>query len=170
MALSEMRIAVRPNKLVSFSKPRASFYMKYASAVFKTLRKPLFQSFLRWVLKREDIEEHMVANVQVMVFPLQKENGKYIAGRCNSEGEIYIYPKRLDFCRKLRKRWGKEEFHFYIRNRARAALIHELLHVKYSSDEEQVRKLTRRYFKIFNRHRNTPNPNKHKVLKMLFKQ
>jgi len=28
-------------------------------------------------------------------------------------------------------------------------LIHEFLHVKYSSDEEKVRKLTKKYFNIF---------------------
>lgn len=170
MLLSKMRISVRPKKLVKFSKTRVSFYMKYACVVFNTLRKPLFQTFLHWMLKRENIEEHMVTNVQVMVFPFQKENGKGLAGRCNSKGEILIYPKRLEFCRKLKQKCGKEKVYSYIKNRAKAALIHELLHAKYSTDEEKVRELTKKYFNILTQHRNTQNSSANNILKMLFKQ
>lgn len=105
-------------------------------------------------MKRENIEEHMVTDVRVMVFPFKKENGKGLARKCNSRGEIRIYPKRFEFCRKLIRKSGKEKVYSYIKNRARAALIHELLHVKYSTDEEKVRKLTRKYFSMFAQHRN----------------
>lgn len=164
---NRMRIAVRSEKL-RFSHIRFSFYMQYASFVFKTLRKPLFQRFLRWMLKSENIEEHMIDSVKVMTFPFQKENGKGLAGRCNSKGEIRIYPKRLRFCRKLKQKFGKEKLHSYIKNRARATLIHELLHVKYSNDEVKVRELTRKYFNIFTRHEKVPNP-ENDILKTIFK-
>jgi len=167
---SNMRITVSPKKIVRFSKTYVSFYTKYSSVVFKTLRKPLFQKFLDWVLKRENIKEHKVTNVQIMVFPFRKENGKGLAGKCNRKGEIFIYPKRLEFCRKLLRNCGKEKVYSFIKNRARATLIHELLHIKYSSDEEKVRKLTRKYFKIFTRHQNTQNSNAHNILKMVFTQ
>jgi len=163
MMSSKMRITVRPKKIVRFSKTRVSFYMKYASVVFKTLRKPLFQKFLDWILKRENIKEHKVTKVQVMVFPFRKENGKGLAGKCNGKGEIFIYPKRLEFCQKLIRNCGKEEGYSYIKNRARATFIHELLHIKYSSDEEKVRELTRKYFKIFTQHQNTQNSNTHNI-------
>ncbi|MDH5460404.1 MAG: hypothetical protein OEW71_05165 [Candidatus Bathyarchaeota archaeon] len=121
-------------------------------------------------MKRENIKEHKVTNVQIMVFPFRKENGKGLAGKCNRKGEIFIYPKRLEFCRKLLRNCGKEKVYSFIKNRARATLIHELLHIKYSSDEEKVRKLTRKYFKIFTRHQNTQNSNAHNILKMVFTQ
>jgi len=166
---SKIRMAVHPQKLVRFSEKRLWFYTKYAAVVFKTLRKPLFQNFLNWVIKRENIEETMVKGVQVMVFPFRKENGKGLAGRCNSKGEILIYPKRLDFFRKMMRNCKKEKVHFYIKSRAMATLIHELLHVKYLGDEEKVRELTRKYLNIFIQHQNTQNSNAH-ILKMLFKQ
>lgn len=164
-----MRISVHPEKLFRLSHTCFSFQMKYASFVFKTLRKPVFQSFLRWMLKRENIEEHAVTSVKVMTFPFQNDNGKGLAGSCNSKGEIHIYPKRLKFCRKLKQKFGKEKLYSYIKTRARATLIHELLHVKYSNDEERVRELTRKYFNILTRHQNTQNP-ENDVSKMLFKR
>ncbi len=170
MLSSKVRIAVRSKKLVRFSETRVNFYMKYASVVFKNLRKPLFQRFLHLILKRENIEEHTVSSVRIMTFPFQKDNGNGLAGRCNSKGEIRIYPKKLEFCRKLKQKFGKEKLLFYIRNRARAALIHELLHMKYSDDEEKVRELTKKYFNIFTQHRNAQNSDARKILKMLFKQ
>lgn len=154
--------------LVELSDTRASFYMKYASVALKTLRKPLFQSFLSWMLKRENIEEHAVTSVDVMTFPFRTEKGKALIGRCNNKGEIRIYPKRLEFCRKLKHQCGKERLHSYIETRARATLIHELLHMRYPDDEERVKELTKKYFNIFAQHQNTPNPDK-QVLKMLFK-
>lgn len=165
---SRMNISVRPEKLARFSHTHLGFHMKYASVVFKTLRKPVFLSFICWMLKREKIGEDAVASVKVMTFPFRKDNGNVLAGRCNSKGEIHIYPKRLEFCRKLRQKFGRERFHSYIKNRARAALIHELLHMKYSDDEEKVRELTKKYFKIFSRHPETPNL-ENEILKMLFK-
>jgi hypothetical protein len=84
-----------------------------------------------------------------MLFPSRKKNGNGLAGKYNGKGEIFIYPKRLEFCRKLIQNDGKEKVYSYLKNRARATLIHELLHVKYSSDEEKVRELTREYLNMF---------------------
>lgn len=165
---SKMDISVRLEKLARPSDARLGFHVKYASVVFKTLRKPLFQSFIDWMLKREKIGEEAVASVRIMTFPFRKENGNALAGRCNNKGEIHIYPKRLEFCLKLRQRFGKERFLSYIKNRARAALIHELLHVKYSNDEERVRELTRKYFKTFTQHPESPNV-EDDILKTMFK-
>jgi len=167
---SKVRINVRPKKFMGLYRTQVRFYKKYASVVIKTLRKPLFQNFLNWLLKRENIEECMVTNVQVMVFPFRKENGNGVAGKYNRKGEIFIYPKRLEFCRKLIRNCGREKVYSYLKNRARATLIHELLHVKYSSDEGKVRELTREYFNMFTQHHNTQNLNTHNILKMLFTQ
>jgi hypothetical protein len=164
-----MRISARDEKLGELSSTRASFYMKYASFVLKTLRKPLFQGFLSWMLERENMEEQVVTSVSVMTFPFQKENGNALVGRCSSKGEIRIYPKRSEFCRRLKRKYGKERFYSYIKTRARATLIHELLHMRYSDDEERVRELTKKYFNIFSKHPNAPNPEK-RVLKMLFRR
>jgi hypothetical protein len=163
-----MRITARPKKRVKFSMNHFRFYMKYAFAVFNTLRKPLFQKFLNWVLRRERIDEHKVKDVQIRVFPLRKENGNGLAGRCNSEGKILLYPKRLEFCREKVQELGRENLDFYIKSRARAALIHELLHIKYVSDEEKVRELTEKYFNIFTKHQHSHNSYAHNITKMLF--
>lgn len=149
MLSSKMRITVRPRKLGTFPAKHIRFYKKYAAVVFKTLRNPLFLKFLDWLMEIESIEEHMVVDVQVRIFPFRNENGRGLAGKCNGKGEIFIYPKRLGFCRKLTRNCGKEKVFSYIRTRARATLIHELLHVKYLSNEEKVRELTSKYFSIF---------------------
>jgi len=165
---SKIRMVVHPQKPVRFSEKRLRFYTKYAAVVFKTLRKPLFQKFLNWMVKRENIEKSKVKDVQVRVFPLRKENGKGLAGRCNSKGEIRIYPKRLDFFRKMMRNCKKEKVYFYIKSRAMATLIHELLHTKYLDDEDKVRELTGKYFNIFIKHQSTKNSNAHSILRMLF--
>lgn len=167
---SKIRMGVHPQKLVRFSDRHLWFYTKYAAVVLKTLKKPLFQKFLNWIIKRENIEGNMIRTVQVMVFPFRKENGKGLAGRCNSKGEILIYPKRLNFFRKKMRKCKRQKVHFYIRSRAMATLIHELLHVKYLDEEDKVRELTRKYFSIFIRHQDTQNSNAHRILKMLFTQ
>jgi len=150
--LSEkMRITVSSRKILRFSETDLAFYKKYASAVLKTLRKPMFQRFLRWMLTTENIHEEKVENIHVIFFPFRKENGKGLAGRCNSKGEIYIYPKKLKFYHKLMSKLGKKEVHSYVKDRAKATLIHELLHLKYKSDEKKVRKLTKKYLDIFQR-------------------
>lgn len=163
-----MRITDRPKKRVKFSLNHFNFYMKYAFTVFKTLRKPRFQKFLDWVLRGESIDEHKVKDVQIRMFPLRKENGKGLAGRCNSEGKILLFPKRLEFCREKMQELGREDLDFYIKSRARATLIHELLHLKYVSDEEKVRKLTEKYFNIFTKHQHSQNSDAHNITKMLF--
>lgn len=169
MISNRIKIAVHPERLAKSSEAGISFHRKYAHVVFKTLRKPLFQSFLHWIMKKESIEEHAVTNVKVMTFPFQKKNGNGLFGKCNSKGEIKIYPKRLQFCRKLKQKYGKEKLYSYVKNRARATLIHELLHLKYYNDEKQVRKLTKKYANIFARHRHLQNDDLDDVWKMLFK-
>lgn len=159
MLSKKMRITVSPKKVVRISKRNWSFYKEYASAVLKTLRKPLFQRFLRWVLARENMHEENVENIHVMFSPFRKENGKSLAGRCDSGGEIYIYPKKLETYRKMKLKLGKEKAQFYIKNRAKATLIHELLHLKYKSDEEKVRRLTRKYLNVFKHTVQNPNVN-----------
>ncbi len=165
---SKIRMVANPQKVVKASERRLRFYTKYADFVLKTLEKPLFQKFLNWMIKRENIEGHMVKNIQVRVFPFQKENGKRLAGRWNSKGEILIYPKRLDFFRRMMRNGKKETVYFYIKCRAMATLIHELLHVKYLDDENNVRELTRKYFNIFIQRQNTQNSNSCSIQKMLF--
>ncbi len=168
--LDKMRVTVRSKKLVERSRNHLSFYRKYARVVFNTLRKPMFQKFLSWMLRREEIKKNKVKDVQIRMFPFKKENGNGLAGKCNSEGEILLYPKRLGFCRNQMQEFGKENLNLYIKSRARAALIHELLHLRYVSDEERVRKLTKKYFSIFIKHQPTQNSNVPDIVKMLFTQ
>jgi len=74
---SKIRISVDHEKLGKFSQNQVRFYLKYSSFVFRALRKPSFQKFLNWMLKKETIEEQTVRAVHVKVLPLRK-NGKGI--------------------------------------------------------------------------------------------
>jgi len=147
---SKIKITVGPEKLENFSQNHVTFYTKYSSFVFRSLKRTSFQKFLYWMLRRENIEEHVVRAVYVKVFPLQRKNGKGLAGNCDTtRGKIRIYPKTVKFCRIFTQKFGKNTLLVYAGNRARAALIHELLHLKYVADEEKVRELAKDYFFIF---------------------
>jgi hypothetical protein len=147
---SKMRISVDHKKLESLSQNHVKFYLKYSSFVFKALKKPSFQNFLRWMLKKEEIEAQIVRAVQVKVLPFRRKNGNDVAGKCNTtQGRIRIYPKTIRFCHTFKQKFGRNKLLTYAGNRARAALIHELLHLKYAKDEKTVRELTKEYFCIF---------------------
>jgi hypothetical protein len=165
---SKIRVVSNPKKIEACPEKRLQFYTNYASAVSETLRKPLFQKFLDWIIKREKIEKKAVKDIQVRVFPFQKENGKSVAGRCNNEGVILIFPKRRSFLQKKMQDHKKEKVRFYLKSRAMAALIHELLHLKYESNESKVRQLTKKYFSIFIRHQNMNTESVNSIQNMLF--
>ena len=149
---SKIKITVGPGKPEGFSQRHVGFYMNYSSFVFRALRRPSFQKFLHWMLRRERIEAQMVGAVDVKVFPLRRKNGKGLAGNCDvTQGNIRIYPKTMKFCREFTQKFGKSTLLMYAGSRARAALIHELLHLKYASDEKKVRELAREYFFAFTR-------------------
>ena len=152
---NKIRVVVNRKKLERCEPKHLQFYRGYASAVSQTLRKPLFQKFLDWIIKLEKIEKADVTDIQVRVFPFVKENGNPVAGRCNSTaGVILLFPKRRSFLKKKLKNRQKENVHYYLKSRAMAAMIHELLHIKYKSNEEKVRHLTKKYFGIFAWHQN----------------
>ena len=161
----KIRRVINRQEIAKFSE-NLRFYARYAAFVSKALRKPRFKKFLRWIIRKERIEENRVKDIQVRVLPFQKENGNGLAGRYKSRGAILIYPKRFEFCQELEREYGKEKVLSYIEKRAQAALIHEFLHVKYSSDEEKVRKLTKKYFNIFAEN----SENAYDIPRMLFKQ
>lgn len=99
------------------------------------------------MLEQEQIEEERINCVKIELYPFQKRKGFVIAGKCNPySGKIWIYPKTKRFCNTFTEKYGKDLLVFYAGNRARASLIHELLHLKYSSDEAKVRVLTKTYF------------------------
>jgi hypothetical protein len=136
-----------------------SFYSNYSSFILKALRKTSFQEFLCQMLLSENIEEKTVNAVEIEVFPSSTKNGLNVAGRCNPHrGRIRIYPKSFHFCNALRKKVGKKRLHSFVGNRARAALMHELLHLKYTSDEKKVRELTDRYFYVYLKKQLRGNP------------
>jgi hypothetical protein len=147
---SKMRISCDQKKLANFSQNQVRFYLRYSSFVFRALRKPSFQKFLHWMLKKETIKEQIVRAVHIKVLPLRRKNGKGIAGNCDTtRGRIGIYPKTTKFCQIFKQKFGRYNLLVYAGNRARAALIHELLHLKYAKDEKTVRELAKNYFCIF---------------------
>lgn len=109
MLSDKIQISFSPRKLLEVPEKHERFYKRYSSVIFKTLRNPSFQSFMNWMLKKESIDVESVENIRIMVFPFRKENGKFLAGKYG-KGEIYIYPKRLEYYWKLVKRHGKKMF------------------------------------------------------------
>jgi len=115
---SKIRISVDHEKLENFSQNQVSFYLKYSSFVFRALRKPSFQKFLNWMLKKETIEDQTVRAVHVKVLPVRK-NGKGIAGNCDTaRGRIRIYPKATKFCQTFKQKFGRNTLLVYAGNRA----------------------------------------------------
>ena len=166
---NKIRVVSNPRNLENCPEKQLQFYANYASTVSDALSKPLFQKFLRWIMKVEKIEKKAVTDIQVRLFPFEKDNGNTLAGRCNAdEGVILIFPKRRSFLRKKLQNHKKEKILFYLKSRAMAALIHELLHIKYENNEHRVRHLTKKYFGIFIRHHNPDVKKVHAIQKILF--
>jgi hypothetical protein len=166
---SKMRISCDHKKLANFSQKQVRFYLKYSSFVFRALEKPSFQKFLRWMLRKETIGEQEIRAVHVRVLPLRRKNGKGIAGNCDTaRGRIRIYPKTTKFCRTFKQKFGRNTLLDYTGNRARAALIHELLHLKYKEDEKTVRELSKDYFCIFTRKQHHQSAHSLFIYKMIF--
>jgi hypothetical protein len=125
----------------------SGFYLKYSRFTLKALNKRVFQEFLSDILKIEKIPQKNVGSICIEILPAPRKNGLSIAGKCNIfNGRIRIYPKPLKFCDAFRKEYGQYLLVEYAGNRARAALIHELLHLKYGRDEVRVRELTEEYY------------------------
>jgi hypothetical protein len=166
---NKMKITVNLEKREDFSQNHFRFYIKYSSFVFRALKRPSFQKFLSWMLRREKIDEQVVRAVHVTVFPLRRKNGKGLAGNCApAEGKIRIYPKTVKFCRIFTQKFGKNTLLAYAGNRARAALIHELLHLKYVGDEKTVRELAKEYFFVFMQKQSAKSSNKLWVYTLIF--
>lgn len=73
-----------------------------------------------------------------------------MAGKCDTfRGRIRIYPKPVKFCTTFSKAFGRNILFTYAGNKARAALIHELLHLKYADNEAKVRELTKHYYDTY---------------------
>ena len=166
---NKMRISVDHGKLENFSQSHVRFYLKYSSFVFRALKKPSFQKFLHWMLKKERIKEQAVRAVHVKVLPLRRKNGNGIAGNCDATlGRIRIYPKTVKFCQIFKQKFGRNTLLVYAGNRARAALIHELLHLKYIQDEKTVRELAKDYFCIFTQKQSAPSSHALCIYTMIF--
>jgi hypothetical protein len=144
------------------------FYRKYAAVTDKTLRRPSFLGFLGWMLREESIEGNMISEVKVMMFPSRNGKGNGLAGKITGKGEIFLYPKRKEFCRRLMRDFERNNVFFFIKARAMATLIHELLHLRYLSDERVVRQKTEEYFQIFIWEKYMRDMETRSILKMLF--
>jgi hypothetical protein len=99
------------------------------------------------MLKKERIEQQTVRTVQINVLPLRGKKGKGIAGNCDAaRGRIQIYPKTINFCQIFKEKFGRDALLLYAENRARAAIIHGLLHLKYIEDEKRLENYPRNIF------------------------
>jgi hypothetical protein len=154
---SKISIALDPDK-VNLSR-HFLFYKNYSLFILKALRKSSFQEFLDNMLLTENIQEKKVNTIDINVFPAPIKNGFNVVGKCNTfRGRIRIYPKTFTFCFAFKKKYGKNYLFAFVGNRAKAALIHELLHLKYASDEKRVQELTVIYFSAYMKKQFGKNP------------
>jgi hypothetical protein len=145
---SKIKIALDSDK--NGSQRHFHFYKNYSAFILKSLQKSSFQEFICSMLSSESIEEKTVNTVDIKVFPAPRKNGFNIVGKCDTfRGRIRIYPKTFSFCFALKKKYGKNYLFAFVGNRARAALMHELLHLKYVGDEKKVQELTGIYFSAY---------------------
>ena len=145
------------------------FYSKYSRFTFKALIRDRYQKFLNSMLELEEINIDTVESVKIEVYPARKKTGFGIAGKCNPvTGKICIYPKTEKFCYAFGEKYGKSVLIIYAGSRARASLIHELLHLKYKSDESKVRSLTRSYFSKFLRENSNWHLSSQSVCNLIF--
>lgn len=166
---NKIRVVTNPRNVENCAEERLHFYTNYAIAILSTLRKSSFQKFLHWIMKQEEIDKKAVKDIQIRVFPFENENGKTLAGRCKTDdGIILIFPKKRTFLRKKLQNHKKEKIRFYLKTRAMAALIHELLHIKYENNEHKVRHLTKKYFGTFIKHQYPDAKKVHSIQKILF--
>ena len=148
-----------------------SFYTNYSRFILKALKKSSFQEFLCSMLLAENMQVEIVNTVDIRVFPAPRKNGFNIIGKCDTfRGRIRIYPKTFNYCYSFRKKYGKNYLLLFVGNRARAALIHELLHLKYVNDEEKVRELTDTYFSEYLKKHFNKNSNLMSLHNLIFNQ
>ena len=164
---NKIRITNKQHKDEMFSEKKRNHYKNLARYTFKILKDPMFQHFIYEIIHKENIPTNKVTDIQVKTFPLKKNNGHWLVGRCNKKGVISIFPKELGVLQNLRKKWRDNKVNFFIKCRARATFIHELLHIKYSGKEREVRKLTEKYFKTFIQHKNLEQ-NRQTIIDTLF--
>lgn len=145
-----MTSKIEINRVTDEGKPSSEnnrFYPRYSRFILKALKRNRFQKFLNLMLKLEDIGENNIDSIKIEPYPCHKRTGISLAGKCNPfTGKIRIYPKSRKFCNSFNEKYGKNLLITYAGNRARASLIHELLHLKYTNDESKVRDLTKTYF------------------------
>ena len=147
----------------------SNFYLKYSRFTLKALTKSVFQEFLFDLLKFENIPQKSIDSIRIEIFPAPRKNGLTIAGKCNTlRGKIRIYPKPMRFCDVFRKEYGQYLLVEFAGSRARASLIHELLHLKYGSNEVWVRKLTKAYYSELIKKEYVNSPKALYVYKLIF--
>jgi hypothetical protein len=120
------------------------WYRRYADIVLSALQHPRFQRFLTWLLRREHIPVQHIKAIQVRLLPRIKANGCPLKGAATSHGIITLYPHTIPTNSQVNAR-ADAFFLKYVQWRARATLIHELLHYKYRHREQRVRQLTQQY-------------------------
>jgi hypothetical protein len=164
---SKIKIDIEDGKTDRYK--HLGFYTKYSLFILKALRKSSFQEFLYRMLLVENIEEKNVNTVDIKVFPAPRKNGFNIVGKCDTfRGRIRIYPKSFNYCYAFRKKYGKNYLFSFVGNRARAALIHELLHLKYTRDEKKVQELTGIYFSAYMKKQPVKNSNLIRLHDLIF--
>ena len=130
----------------SARKPRTlQRYHQYAETVLSALQHPRFQRFLSWLLRHEHIPLQRIKTIQIQMFPRIKANGCHLKGAATSNGIITLYPQAIS--KNVDKDPNQTDAFAlkYVEWRARATLIHELLHYKYRHREQYIRYLTRHY-------------------------
>lgn len=143
---SRMTILCHPQNQPKMRKRTRQWYRGYAEAVFSALQHSRFQLFLGWLLRHEHIPLQHIKAIHIRTFPRTKANGRYLNGTSTGKGIITLYPVAMGKNVKNKDIHPSETFSLrYVQWRARATLIHEILHLKYRHHEPRVRQLTQQH-------------------------
>ncbi len=143
--MHRMKIIYQPRHQLMMKRHTLQWYRGYAETVLSALQHSRFQRFLGWLLKHEHIPMQHVKAIHIRTFPRIKENGRSLNGTATGSGIINLYPiARPDNVTNMATAPERCSLR-YVQWRARATLIHELLHYKYHHRERRVRQLTQHY-------------------------
>jgi hypothetical protein len=141
-----MKILCAPRDQSPMKQQTLQWYTRYAEAVLKALRHSRFQQFLGALLRHEHISLRRIKAIHIRTFPRTKANGRHLNGTATSKGIIALYPPTMPKTVGDRNMHRSKGFSLtYVQWRARATLIHEILHYKYRHREHHVRQLAQQY-------------------------
>lgn len=143
----------------------AKFYNDYSELVYSELSKEPIRSYIQNIIKKENIDSSKIQEIRIRRFPVrhstpkgsnnertQQQLGIIFGNYVSTSGIIDIYPPEFpqDMQISLLKERKEAGYYFSLYEPLRI-LIHELLRVKNSGNEDALNRLANKYMRQFER-------------------